>query len=346
MSSGRINWSRNINRRDFIKAGAAGAVMGAACSGGKPDSGEAIVPKKRLGRTEMVASILAMGGGSALSMIKDDSQAMELIDLARRKGVNYFDSGASYGGGKSEKRLGEALSPHRESVYFATKYETGDDYDKLMKKFEKSLERFRTDYLDVVQIHGLTRMNDVERMFASGALETLIKLKEQGAARYIGVTSHLHPPAMAEALRRFDFDVALMAANAGKVPFTFEFEIKGDGSFEDHCLSDANQKNIGVYAFKITGQRRLIAGNNEPHKASGSELIRYGLSLPVHGIVLGMHTTEHVESAARMAASFKPMTTGEMRDLNRRLAPSADQACLDYLRSDYLDNGGYRAHLA
>ncbi|MEA2062258.1 MAG: aldo/keto reductase [Gemmatimonadota bacterium] len=340
-----------IKRRDFIKLAAAGAALtGAACSG-TPQAGEqgsapkeALVPRKRLGKTAMTASILAMGGGSALSMVKDDQQALALIDLARRKGVNFYDSSANYGGGKSEKRFGEALEPHRESVYFATKYETEDDYDKLMIKFERSCKRLRTDYIDVVQMHGLSNLDEVEQMFSSGALETLVKLKEQGAAHYIGVSSHLHPPAMAEALRRFDFDVALMGANASKVPFAFEFEVPGENSFED-VFSLAREKNVGVYAFKITGQRRLIAKSNEPDKATGEELLRYGFSLPVHGIIMGMHTVEHIEGAARLASSFDPMPREQMNELNLRLAPNANSLTLDYLRPDYVDNGGYRAHL-
>ncbi|MBN2289567.1 MAG: aldo/keto reductase [Candidatus Glassbacteria bacterium] len=346
MSYGKEHGRETINRRDFLKAGAAGVFLGAACSGPEKAPAGVIVPSGRLGRTGMNASILGMGGGSALSMIKDDQEAVALLELARQKGVNYFDSGDSYGGGKSEKRMGEALEPHRSSVYFATKYDVDNDYDKLMKKFEQSLEHFRTDYIDVVQMHGLSSLDDVEKMFESGALETLVKLREQGSARYLGVTSHLHPPALAEAMRRFDFDVVLMGANASKVPFTFEFEVKGDGSFEDVSLPVALEKKVGIYAFKITGQRRLIATGNEAGKASGSELIRYGLSLPAHGIILGMHTREHVESAASLAASFTPMTDREMRELNNRLAPSANAAVLDYLRPDYVDNGGYRAHLA
>ncbi|MEA2062259.1 MAG: aldo/keto reductase [Gemmatimonadota bacterium] len=344
---------KTIKRRDFLKFGAAGAVLtGAACSG-SPSSKqqaatpkEALVPKKRLGRTAMTASILAMGGGSSLSMVKDDQQALALIDLARRKGVNFFDTGAGYGAGQSERRFGEALEPYRKSVYLATKYGPGDGYDKLMEKIERSLKRFRSDYLDLAQMHGLQSLKNVDRMFDAGTLENLVKLKEQGVVRYIGFSSHGSPKASAEALRRFDFDVALLAANASKLVTEFEFDPRGRGSFEDECFPIAREKNVGVFTFKVTGQRRLIARNNELDKATGEDLLRYGFSLPIHGMVLGMHTVEHVESAARLAAGFKPMTREEMDDLNGRLTYFADDLTLDYLRPDYVDNGGYRAHLA
>ena len=96
----------------------------------------------------------------------------------------------------------------------------------------------------------------------------------------------------------------------------------------------------------MTGQRRLIQRNDEPHKAPGSELIRYGFSLPVHGVILGMSMPEHVTSACEMSAGFTPMTEEEMHYWNERLSPSATAATLDYLRPGYVDDGGPRAHLA
>ena len=145
--------SDQITRRDFIRMGAAGAAMigaSSACSkkAEKPQ-GEAIVPKKKLGRTEMIASTLAMGGGSALSMVRKDDDALALLDLARRKGINYFDTGSSYGNGKSEERFGMALAPYRKEIYLSTKYNPGDVPEKLMKKFETSMKRYRSENIEI-----------------------------------------------------------------------------------------------------------------------------------------------------------------------------------------------------
>ena len=348
MSSDSQKRAEGISRRDFIKIGAAGVAVigqGIACSGQKgAGGGEAIIPRRKLGNTDMVTSIIGMGGGSALGMVKDTEQAVALIDLARRKGINFFDSSANYG--RSEGRFGRALEPYRSEVYLSSKYEIDDEPDEVMKQFERSLKRFRTDYLDVAHIHSLTSMDKVELMFSSGVLETLAKLKEEGAVRYIGVTSHNNPPAMKAAIERFDFDICFQAANASKTPFIFEFEPLPDSSFEELSLPVALEKGMGVFAFKITGQRRLIRKADEPDKAPADQLIRYGLSLPTHGILLGMSTPEHVTSAAELAANFKPMTKQEMLEWNRRLGPSANELTLHYLNPEYADDGGWRAHLA
>ena len=344
MEPEELRLNGKLSRRDFLKISAAGAALIGAASGGSC-SGEAIIPKKPLGKTGMNVSILALGGGSALSMVKKDEEALALIDLARRKGVNYFDSGSEYDNGKSEARLGEALAPYRKDVYLSTKYAPGSSPDEIRKGFETSLKRFRTDYLDNANMHGLTKPSDAELMFTSGALETLVKLKEEGVVKHIGVTNHRPAPCV-EALKRFQFDSVSMATNATRIHFLDEFSGPPEGSFEDVAIPLGLEQGIGLWAFKVTGQRRLIQQKGEPDKAPGLELIRYAYSLPVHGVILGMSTPEQVESAAKLASSFTAMTEEEKKYWNERLAPNATPLTLDYLREGYVDDGGWRAHLA
>ncbi len=344
----------NLSRRDFIRIGAAGAAIlgaGAAAAGCSQKGGGSgatayVCPKSKLGKTDMIASTVALGGGSALSMVKDDQEAVSLIQYAFSKGINFFDSGADYDGGRSQRRIGEAMEPHRKEVYFSTKYLPTTPGDKVMQQVEETLKSYRTDYVDVANMHGLAKMSDVDAMFSSGALDTLVKLKEQGVVRYIGVTSHNHPVALAEALKRFNFDTSLHAANASKVPFLGEFEENPGTSFEELSIPLANSQGIGVWAFKIMGQRRLIQRANEPDKASPDVLLRYGFSLPVHGMALGMSNTRDVDRAVEMACTFKPMDAEEMRSWNEKLAPSANELTLFYLRDGYVDDGCPRAHLA
>ncbi|MBW7998094.1 MAG: twin-arginine translocation signal domain-containing protein [Candidatus Glassbacteria bacterium] len=333
--------SGKLSRRDFLKTAAAGAAMIGTAGASGCSKGEAVVPKRLLGKTAMNVSILAMGGGSALSMVEKDEDALALIDLARRKGINYFDTGSEYGGGSSEMRIGEALEPYRKDLYISTKFSPGLSPDKLMKNFERSLKRLRTDYVDNANMHGLSEPGDVELMFSSGALETLVKLKEEGVVKNIGATAH-RPVPLAEGMKRFQFNSVSAATNATRYHFVAEFD-KVEGSFEDEVMPLANQQGIGLWAFKVTGQRLLIQRDNEPHKAPGLELIRYGFSLPVHGVILGMTTPEHVITACDLAANFTPMSAEEMRKWNEELAPSVGE--LTYLDPSYVDDGGWRAHL-
>jgi len=337
-----------LSRREFLAGAMGAAALGAtlACSGqGGSGKTPRLLPRRQLGRTGLDVSIIGMGGGSALGMVKDYQQRLALVELAFSRGINLYDSSANYGP-DSEGCFGEALETHRKEVYFSTKYEKRHSHDQVMKNVEESLKRLRTDYIDIAHVHALKEMDDVEAMFSSGCLDTLVKLKEQGVVHNVGVTSHNHPPALTEALRRYQFDVVLAGANASKVPFLFEFDPQSPTSFEDLTLPLANEQGIGVIAFKITGQRRLIRKESETDKAPALELIRYGLSLPVHGILLGMNDPLHVNTACDLALDFTPMTAEEKRRLNESLAPSANRLTLHYLRPEYEDDGRPRAHLA
>ena len=109
-----------------------------------------------------------------------------------------------YNGGESERRLGEALRDgYRDKVFLMTKIDgrTAEVGDAAARE---SLRRLQTDHLDLLQFHEIIRMDDPERVFAQGgALEAMLKAREQGKLRFIGFTGHKSP-----AIHAHMFDVA------------------------------------------------------------------------------------------------------------------------------------------
>ena len=101
---------RNLSRRRFL-AGAAALGVSLACSGTGPVNGSKALPRRKLGRTDLEISIVGMGGGSALGMVEDYERRLALVELARSRGINLFDSSANYGP-DSEGCFGEALQKH------------------------------------------------------------------------------------------------------------------------------------------------------------------------------------------------------------------------------------------
>ena len=77
----------------------------------------------------------------------------------------------------------------------------------------ESLERLKTDYLDNFHLHGLSDVEDVARRLGpGGALEALIRARDQGLIRHIGCTSH-QADVLVAALERFDFEIILVPMN-------------------------------------------------------------------------------------------------------------------------------------
>jgi aryl-alcohol dehydrogenase-like predicted oxidoreductase len=121
-------------------------------------------------------------GGSGWGPPSDEGERRAAIDLARERGVVWFDTAPTYGDGASERLLGHALGPHRDTVHIATKVGPRDD---PRHSLEQSLERLDTDYVDLAQLHEIAEGWE-------SRLETLHRLQQEGKARAIGVCNASH----------------------------------------------------------------------------------------------------------------------------------------------------------
>ncbi|MBK8726199.1 MAG: aldo/keto reductase [Holophagaceae bacterium] len=223
---------RKLERRDLFRLGAAATagllaqrLVGAAepaeqGKGGQPPPARAAMPTRNLGRTGHRVCLFSLGGQAALEQPRNEKVALPIIERALDLGVNYFDTSARYGGEArwSERYFGEVMAKRRGEAFLATK--THDrTRDGSLRILDESLKLLRTDHVDLWQLHAMSTMDDVDRVFAKGgALEAFHKAKEQKLVRFLGITGHTDPDVLAEAIRRFPFDTVLMAFNAAGSP--------------------------------------------------------------------------------------------------------------------------------
>ncbi|MCL6526128.1 MAG: aldo/keto reductase [Thermaceae bacterium] len=151
----------------------------------------------------------AIFGAAGLSQVTQ-AEADQTLELLLRYGVNHLDTAASYG--DSELRIGPWMAEHRSRFFLASK--TGErGYQQARDSIHRSLERLRTDYLDLIQLHNLVDPSEwAVALGPGGALEAAIEAREQGLVRYIGVTGHGLSVAQRhrQSLERFDFDSVLL----------------------------------------------------------------------------------------------------------------------------------------
>ena len=167
--------------------------------------------QRRLGRTEHLSSVVIFGA-AAVGMV-DEATAAAALDRAFAAGVNHIDVAPSYG--EAELRVGPWLRPHRSAIFLGCKTRERTK-DGAAKELRRSLERLRTDHVDLYQLHAVTDLETLEETLApGGALEAVLEGKDEGLLRYIGITGHGHqaPAVFAEALRRFDFDTVMFPLN-------------------------------------------------------------------------------------------------------------------------------------
>ncbi|MDR3085647.1 MAG: aldo/keto reductase [Christensenellaceae bacterium] len=143
--------------------------------------------KIRLGKTGLLVTRSAFGALPVQRLGKEEGAA--LLYRAFECGINFFDTANGYS--DSEEKIGLALSKVRDQVIIATK--TGSSTpDVFWKHLELSLTRMKTDYIDIYQFHN-PRTPQGDEMVAC-----MVKAKEQGMIRHIGVTAHRLDTAMAE----------------------------------------------------------------------------------------------------------------------------------------------------
>ena len=110
--------------------------------------------KRRLGRTNLQVSQVGFGG-TWISELPPE-EAIAIVRYAFELGTNYFDTAKL--DGDSEQKIGNALQDVRGQCILATK--TGSRTKKeSLEDFQSSLKRLRTDYIDILQLHGIDDEN-------------------------------------------------------------------------------------------------------------------------------------------------------------------------------------------
>ena len=210
------------------------------------------IPRRLLGRTGRQVTQFALGGEGVLRTHGRMREAVAVIHRALDQGVTYCDTAPAYAG--SLDYYGAALGERRSQVFLASK--THDrTRDGSLRLLDQSLERARTDHLDLWQLHDLRTPADLQMIFGKGgALEALIQAREQGRVKYLGLTGHHDPAILLEAMRRFDFDTVLIALNAADTHRL---------SFAQTVLPEAVRRGMGVIGMKVYAAGALLRARCE-----------------------------------------------------------------------------------
>jgi aryl-alcohol dehydrogenase-like predicted oxidoreductase len=197
-------------------------------------------------------SSVLLYGGAALAAV-DQETADRSVQLALDAGINHFDVAASYG--DAELRLGPWMPRIRDRVFLATKTERRDR-DGAWTQINRSLERLQTDHVDLIQIHAVGDLAELDRVTGpGGSLEATVRAKDEGLAGAIGITGHGHqaPATHREALRRFGFDTVLTPLNP---------VLDRDRAYRadyDRLVAEAQAQDVGLMVIKAVSRRNWPA---------------------------------------------------------------------------------------
>jgi aryl-alcohol dehydrogenase-like predicted oxidoreductase len=238
--------------------------------------------------------------------------AIATVHRALDRGITYLDTAPSYGQGNSESIFGEALAGRRVSVTLATKCGWDLDAEGVLHSLEDSLGRLRTDYVDVLQLHGgMFTDEDVRHILQRGPLEGLQRAREEGKVRFIGFTAE-EPWTARPLIASGAFDVVQLRYNLIYQAAAL------------HALDEARDAGLGVAVMRpmTSGILQRILRFLKP-EWSADEIyavaLRFVLSdSRVHVANVGMRWPAEVDRNVDLAEAFRPVA--DFADLPRLTA--------------------------
>jgi L-galactose dehydrogenase/L-glyceraldehyde 3-phosphate reductase len=182
---------------------------------------------RAFGRTGIQVSEVIFGAGAVGGILvhKDDATKREAIRRALAGGINWIDTAAQYGNGKSEESLGWLLPEAGATPYLSTKFgldveNLNDIPAQIEERFKGSLARLKRQSVDVLQLHNRIgskpggRVMTVEQILGkNGVADGLDRLREKGLIRYKGITAIGEAASIIEVIRSGRFDSAQVYYN-------------------------------------------------------------------------------------------------------------------------------------
>ena len=256
---------------------------------------------RRLGRTGHQSSALVYGAAALSDVDQDtaDASVQEALDA----GINHFDVAADYG--DAELRLGPWMPRIRDDIFLATK--TGDrDREGAWASINRSLERLQTDRVDLIQLHAVGDLEELDKVTArGGALEAALQAQEQGLASHVGITGHGHeaPSTHLEALRRHAFATVLTPLNAAvwqRSDYRADYEA---------LVAEVQRQDVGLMTIKTVARRNWPQGSDQTYTTwyepyDEAEKIRAGVSWVLsHPELTGLATPGDVRLLRHVVAA-------------------------------------------
>jgi len=324
-----------VTRRQFL-----GAAAGASILVGfpwRPGTGEVRgeVPHRTLGRTGERVSAIGIGGFHLGKPELPESESIRIIRAAIDNGINFLDNCWDYNEGQSEIRMGKALHDgYRQRAFLMTKID-GRDKKTAAQQIEESLSRLETDRIDLLQFHEIIRMEDSDRVFATGgAIEAALEAKKAGKIRYIGFTGHKSPDIHLKMLHtaashQFRFDAVQMPLNVMDAHYD---------SFEKKVLPLLVKNDIGVLGMKPMGDPFIL----ESKTVTPIECLHYAMNLPTSAVITGCDSIRILEQALSAARSFRRMNSDEVAALLAKTSQAAEHGKYELYKTTHHFDGTYQ----
>jgi len=258
-------------------------------------------PRTKLGTTGLEVCRLGFGGIPIQRLT--EAEAVRLIGVALDGGIDFYDTAAGYT--DSQRKLGAGLAGHRDRVVIASK-SMARGAEAIAADLDRALSDLRTEYLDVYQLHNVASMAELEQVTApGGALDGLLKARDAGKVRYIGLSSH-KPAVALQALERFPFATVQVPVNYIETLALPEL------------VPAARRRGVGTIAMKPVGGGAFV------HR---TENFRFIFAAGIDVAIPGMDDPRQVAENLAVLSDLRPLTVAETALLEQEKKELGDTFC-------------------
>jgi len=242
---------------------------------------------RKFGGTDLEISEIGFGCGNTAGLMIWGSEAdrVRAAAHAMELGVNYFDTAATYGDGKSEENLGPVLAQLPERPLVGSKValqeeELADIPGNIRKSVERSLRRLGLERLDIVHLHNrvtarrepgktlaIGALLDVEQMLGEGGVqETFEALRREGKVRHFGYCAFGgDPAAYREVAEKGAFESLLVFYNILN-PTSDRTMPAGFGQHDyGQIMGTAAERGVGTVILRVL-EAGALSGSATPHE--------------------------------------------------------------------------------
>ncbi|MGZ8155971.1 MAG: aldo/keto reductase [Burkholderiales bacterium] len=236
---------------------------------------------RTFGRSGIQVSEVVFGAGAVggILILKDDETKRAAIRRAMAGGINWIDTAAQYGDGKSEEALGWLLHQTGAAPYLSTKF--GLDVTNLEnipgqieERLKASLARLKRSSVDLLQLHNRIgskagrRVMTVEQVLGrNGVADGLERLRKKGLIRHMGITAIGETASVCEVIRSNRFDSAQVYYNLLNPSAGRTMPKAWTGQNMDGIIDACRDNGVAVMAIRIFAAG-VIAGDERTGRES------------------------------------------------------------------------------
>ena len=324
-----------MKRREFLKYSAAALTstalienlaLAAPIATGKSDKLGPLLPMRPLGKTGEQLTIFGLGGAHVGRM--DDADAQKQIEYSLEQGVRFFDNAYIYSRGRAEELYGKFLCPkYREHIYVMTKT-TGKTAAEVEDQINTSLKRLNTDYVDLLYIHMIADVQDVDTRHNNECFDVARRFQSEGKIRHLGVSCHTN---VAAALHFLDITKEDDFICCMQTPINAVDAATPGNSFTRQVLPAVVERGHSHIAMKSLGGGGLLGGKMSykkdypekitiPDRISMEENFHFILSQPITSLVSGTDSFAQLKENLDICKRFKHLSQADKEAIVSKVA--------------------------